>query len=97
MNGTQVIDSGPLLADPNWIVTHVADMNGDGKSDILCRNQSTGESLIWFMNGKSFAGSAPLLTNNALYITHVCDFSGEGKKDIVWRNVKTGETVIWSQ
>ena len=35
------------VADQNWKVVGTGDFNGDGKSDILWRNTSTGENAIW--------------------------------------------------
>jgi hypothetical protein len=30
-----------------------ADFNGDGKSDIVLRNYTTGQNALWLMNGTS--------------------------------------------
>ena len=35
------------VADQNWKVAGTGDFNGDGKSDILWRNTSTGDNAIW--------------------------------------------------
>jgi hypothetical protein len=53
----------PTVLDSNWQVVGVRDFNGDGKADILWRNMSTGENVIWLMDGTSMlAGSAPIPT-----------------------------------
>src|SRR5258706_564064 len=38
------------------------DFNGDGRSDILWRNGTTGESVIWLMNGAAISSSVTLAT-----------------------------------
>jgi hypothetical protein len=63
MNGTAPASSAVVLTDVNWAVTHVADTNGDGKSDLLWRNAATGATTLWLMNGNSFSSFATLITD----------------------------------
>jgi len=37
------------------------DFNGDGKTDILWRNKSTGQNVVWFMDGGTYSTYAELL------------------------------------
>jgi len=39
------------IADLNWQIVAVGDYDGDGKSDLLWRNSSTGENYIYPMDG----------------------------------------------
>ena len=73
------------------------DFNGDGRSDILWRNSTTGENVIWLMNGATISSSVTFATVADLNwsIAGVGDFNGDGKADILWRNRATGENVIW--
>ena len=71
-----------------------ADFNGDGKSDILWRNSSTGANAIW----KSASSSSSLAVNTldtAWKVAGVGDFNGDGIADILWRNSSTGANSIW--
>ncbi|HZD31201.1 MAG TPA: FG-GAP-like repeat-containing protein [Candidatus Angelobacter sp.] len=73
------------------------DFNGDLMSDILWRNQKTGNVDMWFMNGPAIA-SAQWVWNVAdpnWQIVGKGDFDGDGKADILWRNQVTGDVVIW--
>ena len=38
-----------------WSIAGTGDFNGDGKSDIVWQNTSTGQRLIWIMNGTTIA------------------------------------------
>jgi hypothetical protein len=74
----------------------VGDFNGDGKSDILWWNSSTGEAYIWFMNGgTSTSQMTPGSASSPWSVRGVGDFNGDGKADIVWRNSTTGQVYVW--
>src|SRR6266403_290410 len=73
------------------------DFSGNGKSDILWRNGSTGQNLLWLVNGATVTG-APALTSvvdQNWQIAGAGDLSGDGKSDILWRNYSTGQNQIW--
>ena len=63
MNGTAPSSSAVVLSDPNWVVTHIGDTNGDGKSDLLWRSSAIGATDVWLMNGLTFSASGSLLTD----------------------------------
>jgi subtilisin family serine protease len=79
----------------NLYIAGVGDFNGDGKSDILWRNTSTGQVTMWLMNGTSMSTSATLATDPAWTVAGVGDFNGDGKSDILWRNTSTGQVTMW--
>ncbi|MBF0345825.1 MAG: VCBS repeat-containing protein [Nitrospirae bacterium] len=74
-----------------------ADFNGDGKSDVLWQNTSTGQVIIWLMNGTTVAsGGSPATVADQLWqIKATGDFNGDGKSDILWQNTSTGQLYIW--
>jgi hypothetical protein len=41
----------PAQVSPDWKVVGTPDLDGDGKPDILWRNQQTGQLVYWFMDG----------------------------------------------
>ena len=74
------------------------DFYGDGRSDILWRNPSTGQVAIWEMNGTQLQQGTGYLANNPganWQITGTGDFNNDGKADILWRNTSTNEVAIW--
>jgi hypothetical protein len=68
------------------------DFNGDGKADILWRNENTGQVYLMLMNGAAAAGGGIIWTepNPAWQIVAAADFDGDGKTDLLWRNSGTG-------
>jgi len=83
---------------PDWRVSDktIGDFNGDGKSDILWRNQD-GSLDIWFMNVAIIAGDEPIMQfkpGPEWTINGTADFNGDGKSDILWRD-QNGKVAIW--
>ncbi len=101
MNGTTLGGASgatTLQIGSAYRVAGVGDLNGDGYADIIWRNTTTGDNILWAMNGPSIvAGSGGLLQiadlNFAVAATG--DFNGDGRDDIVWRNQTTGVTTMW--
>ncbi|MDD4964543.1 MAG: FG-GAP-like repeat-containing protein [Gallionella sp.] len=73
-----------------------ADFNGDGKSDMLWRNPSSGIDAIWIMNGTTLVSNTAITTVPAPWaVAGMGDFNGDGKSDIVWRNPVSGADALW--
>lgn len=52
--------------DLSWRVTKLADFDGDGRTDILFRHESSGGGVIYFMNGDKVVGqTTPLMPRGA--------------------------------
>jgi hypothetical protein len=85
--------------DLAWQVAGIGDFNGDGHSDILWRNSSTGQVNDWLgtatggFTDNSAHASATLST--AWQVAEIGDFNGDGIDDILWRNTSTGQTTDW--
>jgi hypothetical protein len=102
MNGTAQ-SSGTYLTPGSvnlvWQVQGLADLNGDGKLDILWRHRSTGQLYAWMMSG--FAeSSGTFLTPSAVasaawQIRGLADFNADGQADILWHHQTTGQAYVW--
>jgi VCBS repeat protein len=57
LNGAEFIQSvdinPPTIADSNWKIRAVGDLNGDGKPDLIWQHETSGALGVWFMNGLS--------------------------------------------
>ncbi|HSY00521.1 MAG TPA: VCBS repeat-containing protein, partial [Acidobacteriaceae bacterium] len=74
----------------------VGDFNGDGKTDIVWRNSTTGEVKFWFMNGIAVASQGVVATIAPPWnVVGAADFNGDGKADLLWQNTSTGEVEVW--
>jgi hypothetical protein len=89
-------DSSTHLARLGNLPTRTAagtDLDGNGRSDLLWRNVSTGEVYRIGMNGLTIEGAGPVYAepNLAWRIVADADFNGDGIADLLWRNDSTGE------
>lgn len=72
------------------------DFNGDGQSDLLWQNSTTGECSVWLLSGTAVSNKISLGTGPAgLKICGTGDFNADGKTDILWQNSTTGEPRVW--
>ncbi len=68
--------------------------SGDGVSDLLLRNTTTGHLVMWANASPSAAiGMGPLAS--AWVNAGFGDFNGDGRDDILWRNTANGNTALW--
>jgi Ca2+-binding RTX toxin-like protein len=100
MDGTTIKPSEGYLrtvADQNWQVAGIGDLNGDGRSDIVWRNAATGEDYVYLMNGRAISDEGYLRTvaDQSWQIKAVGDYDGDGKADLFWRNGATGENYVY--
>jgi FG-GAP-like repeat len=77
-----------VAVSTDWQIAGIGDFNGDGRSDILWRNSTTGvisESLGQSDGG--FAGNAlvTVAVDRSWQIAGIGDFNGDGRSDILWR------------
>lgn len=90
-------------ANPNiWEVAGVGDFDGTATTttataDILWRNMTTGQTVIWLMNGAQMIGvGSPGTASIADWeIVGVGDFDGDGHDDILWYRPAYGQAFIW--
>ena len=71
------------------------DLNGDGKSDLLWYDASTGSTAVWLMNGPTDLARSWLLTDPNWKVIATADFDGDGKADLLWYNAASGDTAMW--
>lgn len=89
-------DDGPLPAPAR------ADFNGDGRTDIVWRNQSSNRLVVWLMDGLNrvsgdfiTAGGAPVSADPGSFVAGTADFDHDGDADLLFQNVATGALEYW--
>ena len=110
-SGTKVKGGGDLLIQDGtgqaqfrqrqWIVGATGDVDGDGSTDIVWRNTTSGEVVLWFMNGSTVSKETDLLAPGVSVGAdwQVVGFSNADNQrgnDLLWRNSNSNSLAIWT-
>jgi len=78
--------------DGAWRILGALDFNGDRKSDIVWRNEATGQVYVMLMNAAAIVAEAVVHTAPELAwkVVALGDYDGDGRADLLWRNESTG-------
>lgn len=76
---------GPAL-DSAWTPIHVVDINGDGKVELISRQNDGTTKVIFDANTPSFVETIILGPTNDWTLTHVTDTNGDSKPDFVYKH-----------
>lgn len=82
-----------FVPSTNFSAVGTGDFNGDGKSDILLRNNTTGDGVVLFMNGTTEFGSPLTVTGPGAgwTLSGAEDVNKDGFSDLLWQNTVTGQ------
>jgi hypothetical protein len=95
MNGATVTSASIGTVATNWQIVGQRDFNGDGRHDLLWRDNATGATAIWFLNGGTVSSTASVGTVSTTWtVAGTGDFNGDGRGDLLWRDT-AGNTAIW--
>lgn len=105
MGGTNgdTVSSGAYVSSTlpsGWVVAGTGDFNGDGITDLVLNNPSTGDVAIWYMSGTSgntvsSGAYASSTLPSGWVVAGVGDFNGDGKPDLVLNKTSTGDVAFW--
>jgi subtilisin family serine protease len=101
MTGTPAAFSSAAMIYPSapldWDIAGTGDFNGDGQTDILWRNKTSGAVAVWYMNGSILSSTALIYQGVDLdwEIVGTGDFNNDGKTDLLWKNKKNGNVAVW--
>ena len=97
-NGHWVTSAEPGSVSSGYQAVGTGDFTGDGTSDILWQNPTTGDTQEWLLNAGSWTGTVDLGTHPGNFqIAGIGDFFGNGIDDVLWTNASGGsvQTDIW--
>jgi hypothetical protein len=106
MDGKTLVTSTTLtpaaferVADTNWKIAGVMDLNGDRKDDILWQEETQGWLVAWLLDGLAVTASVSLtperVTDTNWKVVANGDFNGDGQTDLVWQNLSDGSLAAW--
>jgi len=103
MNGLTMFAEGypsvNRVADTDWRIAAVGDMNGDQSPDLVWRHTTQGWLTVWLMHGRTVMSVRELSPNRvadpAWEISGMADFNLDGHNDLIWRNRDTGHLLAW--
>jgi hypothetical protein len=97
LNGSNItgVETYTPITDPTWTMVGVSDFNGDGETDYLWRQASTGTTAIWAMRNGSIGQGYYLPTRDSSWSVNLAtDLNNDGKGDILWQN-NLGQNLVW--
>ena len=103
LEGLEQCDDGNLVPGDGCSSTctvesdrrRTGDYDGDGESDILWRNISTGANTIWRSGSASMGLAMAIVRDQSWQVVGRGDFNGDRRSDVLWRNSSTGANTIW--
>ena len=103
MRGTQVLSgrvlSIPQVADTNWRIRGVADLNGDGYADLVWQHQTQGWLAVWFMSGAQVIGTQYLSISQVDPVWKIVgagDTDADGIPEIIFQHQTQGWLASWT-
>lgn len=80
---------------PDWRVVDLADLTGDGRAEVLFRNDRTGATWHWRLDGDAVAGQGGWGRVGAeWHVLATPDLDGDGTGDLLWRH-DDGGLFVW--
>lgn len=85
---------------PGWTVAGMADLDGNGKQDLIWQNDTTRQAAVWYAGGaqgteyQSFSW-LQRTEKPGWKIVGIVDLDGNGKPDLIWQNDTTRQVAVW--
>jgi peptidyl-Asp metalloendopeptidase len=88
------VSGSVVYNEPNldWEIVGTADLDADGRTDIVYRNQATGVLWLLMMNGPAVKAQGPFYREPDLNwkVVALNDFNNDGYGDLLWRHDISG-------
>ena len=83
-------------SSPQWTLVATGDFTGNGITDFLWENNSTGQTDEWLSSANGGIGSSVWLPSvQGWTLVATGDFTGNGITDFLWENNSTSQTDEW--
>lgn len=92
------VDVTVTVVDPFAAAPVGPDLDGDGRADLVWRNDASGEVEIWWMDGTTWREKARLaapVPAPAWRVIALADSDGDRRAEILWQDVRTGRVLAW--
>ena len=87
------------VADTEWKVRTVVDLDRDGHPDLIWQHRVNGDIAVWFMNGLTVRSGEALgpgrVADTNWTIVGAGDANGDDRPDLYWHHLGTGQLAIW--
>ncbi len=106
-NGTDRQSILPITGAPalpgtitDWTLAACGDVDRDGKTDVLWRNNATQKLRVWLLNGAGgwtadLVSTPDQAVDANWQVTALLDYDGDGNTDFLWYNYSSGRIVQW--
>jgi hypothetical protein len=90
----------PSVADMNWLIAGVGDLDGDGNPDLLFRHAESHRLVGWLLDGVNRVRGLYVTPDRPIDhldwdVVGLWDTNRDGRADIVFRNTTSGALVVW--
>jgi hypothetical protein len=102
VSGTTIsgqVDTVGTVVGPNMIGQGLADLDGNGRKDIVFRHADTGAVSYYNFDGATYLGQLLINTTPVTLEWDLVGFAnldGDGDDDIIWRHNGNGNVVAWN-
>lgn len=90
---------GRDVPDPNWSLAGTGDLDGDGQTDIILRNQAADQIVAWYLDGDGNITREGLVGrgfgDSSWKIVATADFNGDGQTDLLLQHQAAGQILLW--
>jgi hypothetical protein len=99
-DGNTVLSTKTLTEpEPGWRIVGIADLNGDGKPDLIWQQDETNVPAVWYMGGPDDSTflSGQLLSGAqpGWRIVGVADLDNNGHPDLIWQQDGSNAAGVW--